>query len=111
MEIETNWAPQACTLPTAEQPLRIAEFADLFTTALQGLDRTAPTRLRLTLAASARAEAVRLTEAESSCCTFFTFTISEPARIQVSVDIEVPGGYVDVLDALATQAAAAGRLP
>jgi hypothetical protein len=109
MEIETNWAPETCTLPTAEQPLRIAAFADLFATSLLGLDRTGPTRLRLTLEASAREQAERLTEAESSCCAFFTFTISEPAADQVHVDVEVPAAHVDVLDALATQTAVAGE--
>lgn len=44
-----EWAPQACTLPTAEQPLRIAEFDNLFATGLRGLDRVAPTTLQLHL--------------------------------------------------------------
>jgi hypothetical protein len=26
------WVPQACTLPTVERPLRLAEFNDLFAT-------------------------------------------------------------------------------
>lgn len=28
-EDDHQWAPQACTLPTAERPLRVAEFDDL----------------------------------------------------------------------------------
>ena len=31
MAIPDDWAPDACTLPTAERPLRVAEFDDLFT--------------------------------------------------------------------------------
>jgi Ran GTPase-activating protein (RanGAP) involved in mRNA processing and transport len=111
MKIETNWAPESCTLPTAEQPLRIAEFSDLFAASLQSADRSCPTLLRLTLLASARQEAVRLTDAESSCCSFFTFTVSEPVADQVHVDVEVPAAHVVVLDALAEQAIAARRLP
>jgi hypothetical protein len=29
-----TWVPEACTLPTVDQPLRAAEFDDLFATAL-----------------------------------------------------------------------------
>ncbi|WP_030154489.1 hypothetical protein [Glycomyces sp. NRRL B-16210] len=108
MTIEANWAPPACTLPTAEQPLRIAAFAALFAKSLRALERTAPTRLRLTLAAPARAEAVRLTEAESSCCSFFEFAIGEPEGGLVRLEVVVPAAHVEVLDALAEQAA--GRL-
>jgi hypothetical protein len=43
------WVPQACTLPTADQPLRQAEFDALFATAVRAFDRPDPTRLRLTL--------------------------------------------------------------
>ncbi|WP_199043277.1 hypothetical protein [Glycomyces salinus] len=39
----------ACRLPSAEQPLRLAEFEDLFATAVTGLDRLDSTRLRLDL--------------------------------------------------------------
>ena len=35
--------PAACTLPTAEQPLRVAEFTDLFAALLSGVERTSPT--------------------------------------------------------------------
>lgn len=105
MTIEVNWAPQSCTLPTAEQPLRIAAFSALFAASLRSLERTASTRLRLTLAASAREEALRLTEAESSCCSFFTFLVGEPVEGLVHVDVEVPAAHVEVLDALAEQAA------
>ena len=38
----TDWVSQSCTLPTAEQPLRIAEFDDLFATGLLGLERLTP---------------------------------------------------------------------
>ena len=34
MSIDQGWVPQACALPTGEQPLRSAEFDDLFATAL-----------------------------------------------------------------------------
>jgi hypothetical protein len=59
-----------CTLPTAERPLRIAEFAALFATALRRLDRVDDRRLRLTLAGDDRVAAATrdLTARESECC-------------------------------------------
>ncbi len=30
MTTESGWVPDACTLPTVDQPLRVAEFDDLF---------------------------------------------------------------------------------
>lgn len=35
MSIGQGWVSQACALPAREQPLRVAEFDDLFTTALR----------------------------------------------------------------------------
>ncbi|WP_063711432.1 MULTISPECIES: thioredoxin family protein [Nocardia] len=52
------WAPvDACTLPTAEQPLRKAEFAGLFSAALRGVQRVSPTLLHLELDATAESTA------------------------------------------------------
>src|SRR5438067_388344 len=52
-----GWAPNACTLPTAQQPLRAAEFDTLFTTALRAVHRLGPGRVRLVLDGSAEASA------------------------------------------------------
>jgi hypothetical protein len=49
-----DWTPDACTLPTTERPLRLAEFDDLFTARLRS-DRPAPTRLDLVLPRDAEA--------------------------------------------------------
>ncbi|MEV6895548.1 hypothetical protein [Kribbella sp. NPDC051137] len=38
-----SWVSPSCTLPTVEQPLRVAEFDDLLGTALRGIERPAPT--------------------------------------------------------------------
>lgn len=107
MNSQLNWAPEACTLPTVDQPLRIAEFGRLFDTALRGVARVDSRRLRLSFDAAARPEVVRLTEAETACCGFFTFTVGEPEAGSVTVEVEVPAQRVDVLDGLAAQAAGA----
>ncbi len=49
--------PAACTLPTAEQPLRLAEFDELYATAVQAVDVIAPTRTRMRLTGPAGLEA------------------------------------------------------
>jgi hypothetical protein len=99
-------APAACTLPTAERPLRLAEFDDLFT-AVRAAEPRGATHLRLHLAGGAGlAAAVRdLTARESACCAFFRFTVSEPAAGAVTLDVEVPPRHADVLAALTRRAA------
>jgi hypothetical protein len=99
------WVPEACTLPTVEQPLRRSEFDQLFATALRGQQRLSPTELRWRLDQAAEATARDLTARESSCCSFFSFTFA-PDGDAVRVDVRVPAAHVDVLDALAGRAAA-----
>lgn len=105
----TDWAPDACTLPAADRPLRQAEFDQLFATSLRAADRPAPTRLQLRLAGPGTlAETVRdLTARESACCSFFEFTITAEQPGVVGLTIAVPADRVDVLDALAARATAA----
>ena len=95
-------APDACTLPSAERPLRLAEFDELFATSLRSGERHSPTRLRLRLAgADDLAATVRdLTDREGECCPFFEFTLDSA----VELTIDVPPAYAGVLDALAARA-------
>ena len=102
---EPAWAPEACTLPTVDRPLRLAEFDDLFTTALRGQQRLSPTALRWHLDPAAEATARDLSGRESSCCSFFSFTLTADGPV-LRLDVEVPGAHVEVLDALAARAAA-----
>ena len=45
MPNERSWAPvDACTLPTAEQPLRVAEWDGLFAESLRAVERPDATR-------------------------------------------------------------------
>jgi hypothetical protein len=99
------WEPEACTLPTAERPLRLAEFDTLFT-GLTGLDRLGPTSVRMHLAGTVGLEGnVRdLTAREAECCSFFTFTTTPVTDSQVTLDIEVPAAHTAVLEGLADRA-------
>lgn len=100
--------PDACTLPTAERPLRLAEFDALFTTAVRAVDTPEPTHARLRLTGPAGlGETVRdLADREARCCSFFTFTVtSSPSASsadgeEVTLDIRVPERYADVLASL-----------
>jgi len=102
------WVPEACTLPTVERPPRLAEFDDLFATALRGQQRLSATALRWYLDPAAEATARDLTSRESGCCSFFTFTF-QPGGGALQLDVEVPAAHVEVLDALATRALAGSR--
>src|SRR5262245_28439789 len=107
MTIPEDWAPDACTLPTVERPVRVAEF-DQFFTAVRRFDRTEPTRLRLVIPASAEADARDLSGHESQCCSFFAFDF-EPDGDDVVMYIGVPLNQIDVLDALEARLTARSR--
>jgi|SRR5690242_1105340 hypothetical protein len=96
------WMPEACTLPTVEQPLRVAEFDQLFATSVRTGERISPTKLQLVLDPDAEASARELCARESECCSFFTFAFAADERGLV-LDIEVPATQVSVLDAISAR--------
>lgn len=106
----TTWVPRSCTLPTSEQPPRVAEFDALF--ARWGARASRPGRLRLELVLTGGEgveEAVRdLVARESGCCSFFTFTV-RPGPEHVALGVEVDGAHEAVLDALQERADAVAR--
>lgn len=103
-----SWAPQACTLPTAQVPLRVAEFDDLFSQSMHEVERLDVTRLRLVLTGGDPTEAVTrdLTARESECCSFFDFHLDRKGD-HVVLEVRVSPAHVEVLDGLATRAASA----
>ncbi|WP_212843056.1 hypothetical protein [Catellatospora sp. IY07-71] len=104
------WVPQACTLPTAERPFRLAEFDALFARATGPGDRVTDRHLRLLLSGGpdVAAEVIGLAARESECCSFFTFTVIVDGPGRLRLDIEVPAVHVDVLDAIAERATVVG---
>ena len=106
-EMADGWVPEACTLPTVEQPMRVAEFDDLFRAALRTVDRPGRTHVVLGLdPAPGRADLVRaLTRRETECCSFFEFTVVEQDG-RLLLEVSVPPTHADVLDAIADRAAA-----
>jgi hypothetical protein len=102
--------PEACTLPTAEHPLRVAEFDALFADALRGLDRYGSTGLRMALdpTPEVAGRAAALVVRETGCCSFFTFALVATGG-ELRLDITVPTTRTEVLDALQSRAAGALR--
>jgi hypothetical protein len=101
-----------CTLSPNEMGGRLAEWHQLFAAHLRGIDRPAPRRLRLVLAAGAGLESVRdLVAREHQCCAFMAFAVT-PGDGELLVDVEVPAAAAPTLDGLAglaRRAAPAGR--
>jgi hypothetical protein len=110
------WVPvAACALPTSQQPLRVAEFEDLFATTLRSVQwrrgRAPSVRLVLVGDGTLLRRVQRLGAAESACCSFFTFAVTAMApgvtggdRMTVAFDIEVPAKRADVLAGLVRRA-------
>jgi hypothetical protein len=100
---EPTWVPGACTLPSRERPLRVAEFDALFAMALRSWERPGAGLLRLFLKAGCEGELRDLTARETACCSFFTFDIRRAAKGLLTLDISVPAAREPVLDALSAR--------
>jgi hypothetical protein len=98
--------PGSCTLPTAERPLRLAEFDALFATSVREVRSLSPTHARIALAGVDPAVVRDLTARETECCSFFTFRVFEDPLI---LEVKVPPAYAYVLDSLVRRADVARR--
>lgn len=98
---------QGCTLASADQLARAAEFDQLFAELVVRTERPAPTRLRLELLRDPAAvrRAAELAFAETACCSFFTFTLTAAAN-RLLLEIAVPDAHLPALAALADRATA-----
>lgn len=99
----------ACTLPTAERPLRLAEFDALFRDNVRRIER-ADDLVRLHLSGQpGLLEVVRdLAEREVACCSFFRFII-EGRDDDLVLTISVPADRRDILVGLADRASELAR--
>lgn len=104
-QTETTWVPTACTLPTAEQPLRLAEFDALFAADVTDVQQSSSDTALLTLRPdpSVAARAADLAVRETACCSFFEFTLTATGG-QLTLQIRTPAAQIEVLDALADRA-------
>ena len=97
--IPLTWAPESCTLPTVDEPLRVAAFTALFRDHLKRVQRPAPTVAELTLDAESLDRARELATLETSCCSFFSFDVLA-GNERVLMTIAVSPMHAPVLDAL-----------
>jgi hypothetical protein len=101
MEIsDVTQVPDACTLPTVERPLRVAEFDRLFAAATSA-ERLGPGQARIALPSDPEvaAQAADLVVRETRCCSFFTFSLTATAG-RLHLDVTVPESQGSVLDAI-----------
>jgi hypothetical protein len=94
----------ACTLPPAARPTRLAELDALFSSSARSVSRDRDgVRVRLVGGAGLRDRVEDLAARESACCTFFTFAVDGHDR-DVTLGISVPEERRDLLAALADRA-------
>ena len=100
-----DWVPDACTLPTVEQPMRRDEFDDLFAHDVVAIHHESGGRLRVDLRPDPEvaARAAGLAARETGCCAFFSFYLAITAGA-VSMVIEAAPAHADVLAALGARA-------
>jgi len=100
-----TWVPESCTLPTVEQPLRLAEFDELFASAVRPAERVDRTGLRLHLPGGEETVSAtrELVARESGCCSFFSFELV-PSDAETALEVRVPAPQTAVLDAMQERA-------
>lgn len=105
----TTSVPPACTLPVAEQPLRLAEFDDLLRRDVRAIHRIDAGSVQLELAPGPEvaARVAELAARETACCSFFTFTLTVAEGLLV-LGIRTPPSYADVLDSFSALAGTVG---
>ena len=101
MDIDLAHVPETCTLPTAERPLRLAEFDRLFASAITPVERRGPQTARISLPPRPEiaARAADLVVRETGCCSFFTFSLTATVG-RLHLDVTVPESQTPVLDSV-----------
>lgn len=100
-----DWVPDACTLPTVEQPVRRSEFDDLFANDVLSVFLESPNRIRLEMRPdpATASRAADLAVKETGCCSFFSFQLAI-ADGQVSLTVETAPAHQAVLEAFRARA-------
>src|SRR4051794_41486368 len=102
--MEELMTTDACTLPRAERPGRLAELDALFAGSVRRVDRSGGSvRLYLSGAPGLRETVRDLAHRESSCCSFLTFSV-EGHDDGLTLGITAPAERRELLDALADRA-------
>lgn len=107
VQAEGDWVPEACSLPTVEQPLRRREFDEFFHDDVIGVIPESPQQVRLELRAepAVAGRAASLAAKETGCCSFFTFNL-KITEGTVAMTVSTAAAHEPVLAALAARAEA-----
>jgi hypothetical protein len=110
IQIEPTRVPEACTLPTADQPVRLAEWDALFAADVTDVRQMSINTIRLALRphGPVAARAADLAVRETECCAFFEFTVTATGG-DLAMQIRTPARQIEVLHALAERARGAAR--
>jgi hypothetical protein len=106
MSQELAWIDvQACTLPTVERPLRLAEFDAVFADQLVHVVGESATVAVFRFAGGddVMETLADLTARESQCCSFFEFDLDHE-KDGVRLVVTVPTAHAEVLAALVARA-------
>lgn len=101
---DNSWASSACTLPTAEQPLRIAEFDAFFAQDALAVIRHSAELLSIAVRPEAAGRAAMLAVKETGCCSFFTFELKASGG-EVILSVSADPAHAEILAALGDRAA------
>ena len=102
--VEDLLSTEACTLPTTDRPMRLAELDDLFAESAREVIREGDgVRIHLVGPEGLRERVRDLAGRESECCSFFTFVVDGEDR-DLTLAVSVPAERRDILDALAARA-------
>jgi hypothetical protein len=105
MRPEPDWcAPEACSLPLADQPARMAEWDTLFIEAVREVSPTGGgVRFVVDRGVAIPAAVADLADRESQCCSFLEFTLVVGDGT-LSLGVTSDAGHAEVVDALGERA-------
>lgn len=99
-------APNACSLDSATQPARVAEWDHLFAVGVRAVTPVdGGVRLDLLPAQGQAAAVADLADRETQCCLFFRFDLAIGDET-LALTIRTDPAYASVVDALAARALA-----
>ena len=102
--MEDHMTTDACAMPAAERPLRLAEFDDLFASSARSVTREDDRVLIHLSGPSDLRDRVRdLATRETVCCSFFTFVV-DGDEDNLTLHVAAPPERRPILDALAARA-------
>ena len=100
-----DWcAPDACSLPIADQPARVGEWDALFQTAVREIETgLGGVRFLLDRSRANVAAVADLADRESQCCAFFTFGVTV-ASDALALSVDADPEHAEVVQTLAARA-------